>query len=133
MCILFYLFYFSFIFNFLVHAMDTTPIVKTIQNNGKDCHLFDSFRMRKKCNFFSHCGFSFKIRTMKIKFALSLDRKKNLLVKNAAKYNLIAIVFFFLNSIHCELTNNFDNHVVSVLCFFFFLFHVCLCLFAHQK
>lgn len=32
-------FYF-FLFQCLVHAMDTTPIVKTIQTNGKEFHLF---------------------------------------------------------------------------------------------
>lgn len=35
-----FLVFFSFIFisfQFLVHAMDTTPIVKTIQNNGNNC------------------------------------------------------------------------------------------------
>lgn len=34
----------------LVHAMDTTPIVKTIQNNGKFCYVF--FRCIKKISFF---------------------------------------------------------------------------------
>lgn len=39
-CYVFSCFFLSFIFilfQFLVHAMDTTPIVKTIQNNGNNC------------------------------------------------------------------------------------------------
>lgn len=39
-CFVFSCFFFSLVFilfRFLVHAMDTTPIVKTIQNNGKNC------------------------------------------------------------------------------------------------
>lgn len=45
MCFFFLVFfyvYFHFISIFLVHAMDTTPIVKTIQNNGNN-RLFVSF------------------------------------------------------------------------------------------
>lgn len=37
LCFLFYIYFVYFYVPFLVHAMDTTPIVKTIQNNGKFC------------------------------------------------------------------------------------------------
>lgn len=38
--ICFFFFCLAFIFFILVHAMDTTPIVKTIQNNGKFDHKY---------------------------------------------------------------------------------------------
>lgn len=106
--------FFFIYFQCLVHAMDTTPIVKTIQNNGKDCHLFDLVFLltEKKRFFFREMEFFLKLNSL---LALNINA------------SLKKIAFFLQFSILFKITNFFEKKKAN--CIFMCLFFVFLSLF----